>query len=399
MAKDHREIGQELDLFSTSEKTPGFIYWHPKGALLFDLIVKDIKERLEKFDYQEIKTPAIIATSILKESGHYDNYHEKLFFVGSEKELKEPKWALKPMNCPGSIMIFKSKMRSYKELPLRFSEIGTVYRYEQAGEVGGLFRVRALTIDDAHIYCREEQIEEEIISLINFVNETYQKYGFENIHIELSTRPEKSIGTDEQWQKAEDGLKKALETKNLEYKLNEGEGAFYGPKIDFHVKDSQGRSWQMGTIQLDFSMSERLEAFYIDEKNHKQNPVIIHRAILGSIERFMGVLLEHTGGNLPTWMVPVQAQVIPISEKYIDYAKEIADKVQNSGIRVAVDLSNESVSKKIREAEIQKIPYMLVIGEKEKAAGKVSIRTHKENNLGMKSLEEVVELIKQEPKN
>lgn len=394
--KDHREIGQELDLFSFSDKTPGFVYWHPKGTLLFDLMVSDIKKRLAKFDYQEIKTPAVMNVATLKETGHYDNYREKLFFIGHQDEMENPKWALKPMNCPGSIVIFKDKMRSYKEMPLRFSEIGTVYRYEQAGEIGGLLRVRALTIDDAHIYCRENQIEEEIVSLIDFVYETYQRYGFSKVKIELSTRPEKSIGTDEQWQRAEAGLANALKKKNLEYKENPGEGAFYGPKIDFHIEDSQNRSWQLGTIQLDFALPPRMGINYIDEKGAKQSPIIIHRAILGSVERFLAVFLEHTQGSLPLWLAPVQIAILPISEKSFDYAKKIKKEITGSGYRTEVDTVNETIGKKIRSWELQKTPYILVVGEDEEKTGQVAVRSHQKGDQGKIDIKEFINQIKNE---
>ncbi len=367
---DHKEIGRNLGLFSFSRKVPGTAYWWPKGAILFDLIVEDLKKELEKQDYQDIKTPTIISSETLKKSGHFDNYREKLFFTGSENEInsKKVKWCLKPMNCPGSIMIFNDAMRSYKDLPLRFSEIGTVFRFEQPGEVNGLLRTRALTIDDAHIYCREEQMEKEILALIDFIKKTYQHYGFKDIRVELSTRPEKSIGTDDQWQRAENGLVKALKAAKIEYKENKGEGAFYGPKIDFHIKDSQNRSWQLGTIQLDFATAERLEAFYIDSDGKKQPPVIIHRAILGSVERFIAVLLEHTQGELPVWLSPVQAILIPVSDKHQEIAIKIEGdlKHRDPDIRIQIDDRNESVSKKVRDAQIQKIPRIIVVGDREK---------------------------------
>ncbi len=377
MAKnDHKELGRVLKLFHFSRKVPGTVYWWPKGALLFDLIVNDLKKRLNDQGYQDLKTPTIIDLETLKKSGHYDNYREKLFFVGNEKEMQEKKvdWCLKPMNCPGGITIFNQEMRSYKELPIKFSEVGTVFRYEQPGEVNGLFRTRALTIDDAHIYCRENQIEKELIKLIDFIIDTYKRYGFKDIRVELSTRPEKSIGTDEQWKKAEDGLLKALKDKEMEFKENKGDGAFYGPKIDFHIKDSLGRSWQMGTVQLDFSTAERLEANYIDENGQKKNPVIIHRAILGSVERFIAVLLEHTGGILPSWLSPIQAIVLPVSEKHFEYAKKVKEDLEKENIRIEIDERSESVNRKIRDAEIQKIPYIIVVGDKEEKDQNITVR-------------------------
>lgn len=403
MGKDHKEIGRELGLFSFSRKVPGTCYWWPKGNTLFNLIVEDLKVRLKDQGYQDITTSTIISLDTLKKSGHYDNYRDKLFFVSNEKEMDEKKvnWCLKPMNCPGSIIIFNEEMRSYKELPIKFSEVGTVYRYEQPGEVNGLFRTRALTIDDAHIYCNEDQIEPEIIKLIDFIYETYKRYGFEDISVELSTRPKKSIGTDEQWQKAESGLTKALEDAKIRYKENKGEGAFYGPKIDFHVKDSLNRSWQLGTIQLDFAMAERLDANYIDKEGNKKYPVMIHRAILGSVERFIAVLLEHTAGALPVWLSPVQAIILPVSEKHIEYAKKVAKSAQgrsSSGreigkVRLEIDDRNESINKKIRDAELQKIPYIIVVGDKEESEKNITVRERGKKELKKQTIEKFVELL------
>lgn len=381
---DHKVIGRELGLFSFDEQVPGVVYWWPKGWTLFKLIENDLRNRLTKDGYQEINTPRIISIETLKKSGHFENYHEKLFFVGNEKELTKPKWCLKPMSCPGGLMIFKEQIRSYKELPIKISEFGSVFRYEQAGEVNGLLRVRNMTQDDAHIYCNDEQIEEEIEKLIDFIEKTYKRYGFDDIRVELSTRPEKSIGSDEVWEKAENGLKKALDAKKLEYTINAGDGAFYGPKIDFHVKDSLGRSWQMGTIQLDFAMAERLDANYIDREGNKKHPVMIHRAILGSVERFIATLLESNGGAMPNWCAPVQAIILPVSEKHLDFAKNTAVSLVDKGLRVEVDERNESVGRKIREAELQKVPYIIVLGDKEIESGKLSIRER-----GSKELKEL----------
>lgn len=396
--KDHREIGRELELFNFSRKVPGTVYWWPRGAILFDLIVNYLNSQLNKQGYQQVKTPAIIDLSLLEKSGHYDNYRERLFFVGNEEEIKSKvRWGLKPMNCPGSILIFKEKPRSYKELPLKFSEIGTVYRYEQPGEVGGLFRTRALTIDDAHIYCTEDQIEEEIIKLIDFIYKTYKLFSFKDVRLELSTRPQKSIGTEGQWEKAEGGLKKSLADQNIPYKINKGEGAFYGPKIDFHIKDSRGRSWQMGTIQLDFATAERLEAAYIDQNGQKKNPVVIHRAILGSLERFIAVLLEHTRGRLPVWLAPEQVRVIPISEKNTSYGCKIFEILKEAGVRVDVDMSNQTLQKKILEAEKMKIPYLAVVGEREEKSGEVAVRRENKSE-NLKAEELIIRLQKESPK-
>lgn len=400
---DHKELGRKLELFSFSRKVPGTVFWWPKGTILFDLIVDDLKTNLKEQGYQDLKTPTIMSLETLKASGHYDNYREKLFFTSNEKEIKKDKlnWCLKPMNCPGSIIIFNEKMRSYKDLPIKFSEVGTVYRYEQPGEVNGLFRTRALTIDDAHIYCREEQIKDEIIDLMDFIKETYARYGFKDFKVELSTRPEKSIGSSEQWRKAEDGLVKALKDKKIAYKENKRQGAFYGPKIDFHVKDSQGRSWQMGTIQLDFATAERLQAFYIDEKGQKRNPVIIHRAILGSIERFIAVLLEHMKGDLPVWLAPVQVRIITIAQRHSSFAQKVADILKNKGIRVEQDLRDLTISKKVREGELDKIPYLCIIGDKEVAGKvpKVAVRVRQKGDIGRVSLEKFEKLVLEQIEN
>ncbi len=387
---DHKKLGRELGLYSFSRKVPGVAYWWPKGNQLFNTIVGDLKESLEEMGYQDIKTPMIISVDVLKKSGHYDNYFEKLFFTGNQEDLKkEAKWCLKPMNCPGSIMIYNEDIRSYKDLPIKFSEVGTVYRYEQAGEVNGLLRTRALTIDDAHIYCTEDQIKNEIVTLIDFIKKTYEKYGFKDLKVELSTRPEKSIGTDEQWKKAESGLLNALESEKVDFAENKGDGAFYGPKIDFHVKDALLRSWQLGTIQLDFSMAERLEAKYIDKDGKEKTPVMIHRAILGSVERFIAILVESSGGAFPTWLAPVQAKVLPISDKHLEYAKDVVKKLKDDGVRIEIDERTESIGKKIREAEMQKIPYMLVVGDKEVAANEVAVRKYGEGDMGTKPLSDL----------
>lgn len=390
---DHKTIGRELKLFSFDEQVPGVVYWWPKGWTLFNLIKDDLSSRLSKDGYAEINTPRVISTETLKKSGHLDNFHEKLFFVGNEKELKEPRWCLKPMSCPGGLMIFKEEIHSYKELPIKISEFGSVFRYEQAGEVNGLLRVRNMTQDDAHIYCMEEQIEEEIEKLIDFIHETYKRYGFTDIRVELSTRPEKSIGSDEVWEKAEGGLKKALDAKKIAYTVNAGDGAFYGPKIDFHVKDSLGRSWQMGTIQLDFAMAERLDANYIDSEGNKKHPVMIHRAILGSVERFMAVLLESTGGALPSWLSPIQVAILPVSDKHNEFAQGIAKQLIEGGARVEVDTRSESVGRKMRDTQMQKIPFMIVLGDKEVESGKLAVRIRETQEQKELTVEELLKEI------
>ncbi|MFA7254161.1 MAG: threonine--tRNA ligase [Patescibacteria group bacterium] len=395
LSKDHKEIGRELKLFSFDENVPGVVYWWPKGYTIFNLILDDLKKHLQADGYQDLKTAPIISIDTLKASGHFENYHEKLFFVGNEKELEKPRWCLKPMSCPGSIMIFNEEIHSYRELPIKYSEFGTVFRYEQAGEVNGLLRLRNFTQDDAHLYCNVDQIEAEIEKLIDFVFDTYKRYGFDEIRVELSTRPEKSIGSDEQWEKAESGLRKSLDSKKVEYKINEGDGAFYGPKIDFHIKDSLERSWQLGTIQLDFAMAERLDANYIDKDGSKKHPVMIHRAILGSVERFIAILLEHNGGVLPLWLSPVQVSVLPVSDKHLEYARKIAKELNSNKIRAEVDERTETIGKKIRESEMQKYPYMLVVGDREIEAKKVAVRKYGEGDKGQVELKELMSEIKE----
>ncbi|MEK9156356.1 MAG: threonine--tRNA ligase [Patescibacteria group bacterium] len=390
MEKDHKVLGRELGLFSFDENVPGVVYWWPKGYTLFNIVLGDLTKHLLTDGYQEIKTAGIISIDTLKKSGHFDNYHEKLFFVGNEKELAKPKWCLKPMSCPGSLMVFNEEMRSHKDLPVKFAEFGTVFRYEQAGEVNGLLRPRNFTQDDAHIYCNDDQIKPEIAKLIDFVFTTYKRYGFSEIRVELSTRPEKSIGSDEQWERAEEELKTALREKNVEYKINEGDGAFYGPKIDFHIKDSLGRSWQMGTIQLDFAMAERLSAAYVDADGQKKHPVMIHRAIIGSVERFIAILLEQSGGALPAWLAPVQATILPIADRHLEYAREIGRRLKAEGLRLEVDERNESIGHKIRDAEMQKIPYMLIVGDKEIEAKKVAVRQYGKGDKGQINVDELI---------
>lgn len=385
---DHKDLGKILDLFSFDDTVPGVVYWHPKGWILFNLIRNDLAKRLAKDGYKELNTARIISTDTLKKSGHFDNYYDRLFFVGNDKELTKPRWCLKPMSCPGSLKIYTEQIHSYKELPIKYSEFGSVYRYEQAGEINGLFRVRNMTQDDAHVYCNEDQIEIEIEKLIDFTYLTYERYGFSDIRIELSTRPEKSIGSDEQWEKAENGLKKTLENKKIEYNINAGDGAFYGPKIDFHIKDALGRSWQMGTIQLDFAMAERLDANYIDKDGEKKHPVMIHRAIFGSIERFTGILLEQTAGALPIWLSPIQVQILPVSEKHIDYAKKVTKNLGET--RTEIDERNESVGKKIRDSEIQKIPYIIVVGDKELGDNTITVRSRGSKDLVTQNIDEFV---------
>jgi threonyl-tRNA synthetase len=369
--RDHRKLGQALDLFSFHDEGPGFPFWHQKGMVLRNELMSYWREEHQRAGYQEVSTPIILREELWHQSGHWDNYRNNMYFT----EIDEQGYALKPMNCPGGILIYKSELHSYRELPIRAAELGLVHRHELSGVLHGLFRVRAFTQDDAHIYCTEEQIKDELEGVIKLIERVYTKFGFSDYHVELSTRPEKSIGTDAMWGKAEKTMLSVAKDMKLKYQVNPGDGAFYGPKFDFHIKDSIGRTWQCGTIQLDFSMPERFDMTYIDAKGEKKRPVMIHRTVLGSIERFMGVLIEHTAGALPVWLAPVQVAVINVGESAEKYAAEVANQLTEAGVRVDLMNENESVGKKIRGAEMQKVPYMLVIGDKEVAAKSVAVRT------------------------
>lgn len=368
--RDHRKLGTTMNLFSFHEEGPGFPFWHPKGMVLRNNIVGWWREQHNEAGYSEINTPIMLREELWHKSGHWDNYKNNMYFT----EIDEQKYAIKPMNCPGGILIYKSQIHSYRELPIRMGELGLVHRHELSGVLHGLFRVRAFTQDDAHIYCREDQVERELESVIKLTQKMYAKLGFKDYHIELSTRPEKSIGTDEMWNHAEKIMKQVAMNLSLKLKVNPGDGAFYGPKFDFHLRDSIGRTWQCGTIQLDFSMPERFDLTYVDEKGERKRPVMIHRTILGSIERFMGVLLEHHAGALPVWLAPVQAKVMTVGLSAKKFAEEIYKSLTAEGVRAELDDANETVGKKIREAEMQKIPYMLVIGDKEVAKKSVAVR-------------------------
>lgn len=390
--RDHRKVGRELDLFSFHEEGPGFPFWHPKGMIVLNELMDFWRREHAKRGYMEVKTPMILNEELWHRSGHWDTYRENMYFVN----IDEQAYAVKPMNCPGVMLIYKDSMKSYRDLPLKYAELGHVHRHEKSGVLQGLFRVRAFTQDDAHVFCREEQIQEEIGLIIDLISALYSKFGFNEYRIELSTRPAKAIGTDEMWETAESALQDALKAKEIDYQLNPGDGAFYGPKIDFHVKDSMGRSWQLGTIQLDFSMPERFELEYIGEDGKPHRPVMIHRAALGSIERFMGILIEHYAGAFPLWMAPVQAVILPIADRHHDYANEIAGKLRELGVRVKVDSRNEKTGFKIREAQMEKIPYMLVTGDREAEAGMVSVRQRGAGDLGAMDFNDFTTIIKNE---
>jgi threonyl-tRNA synthetase len=369
--RDHRVLGKQLDLFSFHEEGPGFAFFHPKGMVIWNSVIDFWRKVHRKYGYQEIKTPIILNEQLWHRSGHWDNYKENMYFT----TVDEITYAIKPMNCPGGCLVYKSRPHSYKEFPMRVAELGLVHRYEASGVMHGLVRVRQFTQDDAHIFCVPDQIEPEVIGVINLVFDLYKAFGFEQFTIEVSTKPEKHIGSDEIWEIATNALKKALEHKGLPYKINEGDGAFYGPKIDFHIRDCLNRPWQLGTIQLDFSMPQRFELVYTDKDNTEKTPVMIHRAILGSLERFIGILIEHFGGNMPLWLSPEQMRILTISEKTNDYAKTLVERLNAEGFRCGIDLSDEKVNGKIVRAHAERIPYMLVVGPKEADTGSVNVRT------------------------
>ncbi|MCL6519592.1 MAG: threonine--tRNA ligase [Armatimonadetes bacterium] len=393
--RDHRKIGKDLDLFSFHEEGPGFPFWHPKGAIVYNQIIDFWRQEHQKRGYLEIRTPMILNESLWRQSGHWETYRDNMYFL----EIDDQTYAVKPMNCPGAILIYKETLKSYRDLPLRYAELGLVHRHELSGVLTGLFRVRSFTIDDGHIFCRPEQIQSEITGVIDLIRTTYAKYGFKDYRIELSTRPEKSIGSDEIWETAEKALHEALRANNIIYQINPGDGAFYGPKIDFHVKDSIGRSWQLGTIQLDFSMPERFDLEYIGEDGKPHRPVMIHRAALGAIERFMGVLIEEYAGAFPLWLAPIQMIVLPIADRHREYGEKVAGRLSEAGFRVSVDSRNEKTGFKIREAQVQKIPYMLIVGDKEAESGKVSVRKRETGDIGVMLIEDFIAFAKNELTN
>ena len=368
--RDHRALGRQLDLFSFNEAGPGFAFMHSKGMVIWNEVVDYWRQVHERYGYQEIKTPLILNEQLWHRSGHWDNYKENMYFTSFD----DVSYAIKPMNCPGGCLVYKTRQHSYREFPMRVAELGLVHRHEPSGVMHGLFRVRQFTQDDAHIFCTPPQIESEVIGVINLTFEIYRTFGFEDFHIELSTKPAKHIGSDEVWDTATDALKGALKHKDIQYKINEGDGAFYGPKIDFHIKDCLKRSWQLGTIQLDFSMPERFGLVYTDEDNTEKTPVMIHRAVLGSFERFMGILIEHYGGNLPLWLSPEQVRILPISEKTNDYASIVRAKLQEARVRCSCDLSDEKIGAKIARAHGEKLPCMLVVGPREAQSNTVNVR-------------------------
>ncbi len=368
--RDHRILGRQLDLFSFDEAGPGFAFIHAKGMIIWNAIVDFWRSVHDRYGYQEIRTPIILNEQLWHKSGHWDNYKENMYFTNFD----DVDYAIKPMNCPGGCLVYRTRQHSYREFPVRVAELGLVHRHEASGVMHGLFRVRQFTQDDAHIFCTPEQIEPEIVGVIELTFEIYKAFGFEDFHIELSTKPEKHIGSDEIWETATNALKEALRHKNIDYKVNEGDGAFYGPKIDFHVKDCLKRSWQLGTIQLDFSMPERFGLVYTDKDNTEKTPVMIHRAVLGSFERFIGILIEHYGASFPLWLSPEQVRVLPISEKSNDYAGKVQTRLKAASLRCSCDCSDEKIAAKIAKAHAEKLPYMLVVGPKEAQSNSVNVR-------------------------
>ena len=387
--RDHRKLGQKLDLFHFQEESPGMVFWHYNGWTLFNIVKDYIASYLKENNYQIINTPQFLDKSLWKKSGHLDKFSELIFDVSSENR----DYAIKPMSCPGHIQVYNQGLKSYKDLPIKLAEFGLVHRNEPSGTLHGLMRIRAFTQDDAHIFCTPDQIEEEIKILIDNIYNIYKTFGFTDIKIELSTRPDQKVGSEAIWDKAESALKAALDSKSIKWQLNTGDGAFYGPKIDFSLKDSLDRVWQLGTIQLDFSMPTRLDANYINDNGDKTPPVMIHRAILGSLERFIGILVEEHGGNLPLWLSPVQAVILNITESQNDYCSKIRNKLAKSSIRTEIDLRNEKISYKIREHSVKRIPYMIVVGDKEVENKKISIRTRDGDDIGIMDVDKFIKMV------
>ncbi len=389
--RDHRRLGAELDLFSLLDEGPGFPFFHPKGMIVRNELEKFWREEHYKRGYEEIKTPIILNRELWERSGHWDHYRDNMYFT----KIDEMDYAVKPMNCPGSILIYKGKIHSYRELPVRMGELGLVHRHELSGVLHGLMRVRCFTQDDAHIFMLPEQVKDEIIGVIELVDYFYKVFGFK-YRVEVSTKPEKAMGSDEIWDFATSALEDALQSMNIDYKINEGDGAFYGPKIDFKLEDCLGRTWQCGTIQLDFQMPEKFDLNYIGEDGQKHRPVMIHRVVFGSMERFIGILVEHFGGAFPVWLAPVQVKVIPITDRHLDFAVNITEHLKGEGIRVEIDDRNEKINYKIREAQGKKIPYMLVVGDREVDNNAVAVRHRNQGDMGSMSINEFIEVIKDE---
>ena len=391
--RDHRKLGRELRLFEIMDEGPGFPFFLPKGVVLKNILIDYWRKLHNKAGYVEIETPIMLNKELWIRSGHWDHYKENMY----TSMIDDKEFALKPMNCPGGMLVYKSEGHSYRDLPLRVGELGRVHRHELSGALHGLMRVRAFTQDDAHIFMLPEQIKSEILGVIKLIDEVYGTLGFK-YNIELSTRPEDSMGSDEEWTMAESSLKEALDEGGLDYKINEGDGAFYGPKIDFHIEDSLGRSWQCGTIQLDFQLPQRFELEYIGSDGEKHRPIVIHRVIFGSIERFIGILIEHFAGKFPVWLAPVQVKVLPISDNFVEYGSEVIGKLREAGIRCEIDNRSEKIGYKIREARNERVPYMIIVGEQEKTHGNISLRSREGGDEGSTSLEEFIARVQKEEK-
>jgi threonyl-tRNA synthetase len=392
--RDHRKLGKELKLFALMDEGPGFPFFFPKGVVLKNKLIEYWRELHQKCGYVEIETPMILNKELWETSGHWSHYKENMYTVNIDEE----EFAIKPMNCPGGMLVYKSETHSYRDLPIRAGELGKVHRHELSGALHGLMRVRAFTQDDAHIFMLPEQIKDEIKGVVKLIDEVYARFGFK-YRVELSTRPENSMGSDEEWRLSENALQDALEEINMDFKINSGDGAFYGPKIDFHLEDSIGRTWQCGTIQLDLQLPQRFDLHYIGSDGEKHRPIVIHRVIFGSIERFIGILIEHFEGKFPTWLSPIQVKVLPISEQYNDYAEDIVKKLEKNNIRVSQDLRAEKIGYKIREARSERLPYIIVVGDKEKSSESISLRSRKNGDEGSCLLDDFISRVTQEINN
>jgi threonyl-tRNA synthetase len=393
--RDHRKLGKQLELFHMQDSSPGMVFWHPKGWTLWQEVEQYMRRKFIEHDYQEVRTPTIMDRTLWEKSGHWENYHDNMFTTSSENR----DYAVKPMNCPGHVQIYNHGLHSYRDLPLRLAEFGSCHRNETSGSLHGLMRVRGFTQDDAHIFCTEQQVQSEVSKFIVMLNEVYRDFGFNEVLVKLSTRPDKRVGSDETWDKAEAGLASALKQNALAYEIQPGEGAFYGPKVEFTLKDSLGRLWQCGTIQLDFNLPVRLDAEFVDEDNTRKPPVMLHRAILGSMERFIGILIEHHAGAFPLWLSPIQLVLMNISQAQEEYVTQVAQKLRAAGLRIQLDLRNEKITYKIREHSLQKLPYQLIIGDKEVAASLVAVRIRSGEDLGQMTLEALLQRLQTEIKN
>jgi threonyl-tRNA synthetase len=393
--RDHRKLGKQLDFYHMQEDAPGMVFWHPRGWVIWQEVEQYMRAKFKEYDYQEVRTPTVLDKTLWEKSGHWQNYRDNMFVTQSESR----DYAVKPMNCPGHIQIFNSSLHSYRDLPLRLAEFGSCHRNEPSGSLHGLMRVRGFTQDDAHIFCMESQVEAEVADFIKMLYEVYKDFGFDDVIVKLSTRPEKRVGTEEAWDMAEAALANAIKANGLAFEYQPGEGAFYGPKIEFTLKDSLGRMWQCGTIQLDPNLPERLGAEYVAEDNTRQRPIMLHRAIVGSMERFLGILIENFAGAMPVWLSPVQVMVLNISDNQADYVRQVVEKLKKNGIRCDFDLRNEKITYKIREHSLQKLPYLIVVGDKEMQNGHVAVRTRKGEDLGVMSVEAFVALLQQDIQN